>query len=318
MSIDEPLARNSYVVGTSDTARWVILGAHTSAAESLVEVSEDHDLGVDWVRSTTSVELQPELSLMDPSTLTAGGYVVAFDDPVIEAVLEGLGPRAVTVVDLRPASEVGPAVFSGLVTAPSRPTRVRIPVGPAHPILSALSAIGELSPRHLSVVALESASRAGRPGIDELSEQTRAFFTLQDRSPVVFDGPLAFNVRPAEDGPDRLASDLEAGATALGLSVRCVCTRLLVPTFSTETAVVQFQVERTPAREDVIELLGRGLALRVVDAAAALDASGRDDVLVTQVAVDRGTVSAVLHYDRLRRGSATQVVWLLERWAESK
>lgn len=304
---------------TSSSPRVALLGAHTALAENTVEAAEDLDLDLRWVQATTSAHVGPGMILIDPAVLGDHDlFVVAFDDPIVPAILRGLENHGASVIDLSGHSadlDVPPA-FAGLGPAPTWPAWARVETGPAHPVLSVVAALAPLGARAADVVTWESAASRDRDGIETLSEETRAVFTLQDKAPSAFPGTLAFNVLGA--GAEAEAA-LKAALEASKLDVAWSVTRLMGPSFSVETAVLRVELAEPAGLEAVKDHLEAGRALRVVDGPfSAYDAAGRDDVRISGLRADGRHLRLVLSYDRLRRGAAIQAAWLLQSWRDAR
>lgn len=299
------------------SGRVALLGAHTAVAQSVVECCDDRDLALDWTRATTSAHVGPGMILIDPAVLDAHGlFVVAFDDPIVPALLRGLEHHGVSVIDLSGRSDDldVPTTFAGLGPPPAWPAWARIPCGPAHPVVSLVAALAPLGLSRVDLVTWESAAEADQAGIEELSEQTRAVFTMQDREPRVFPAPLAFNALGADP---RWENALRESLEASKLEVEWGVTRLRGPSFSVDTVVVQAELADSIEPDAVKDHLEAGRAIRVVEGPfSALEVSGRDDLRVHGVRVDGRRLRLVASYDRLRRGSATQAAWLVQSWKE--
>ncbi|MGF1511857.1 MAG: hypothetical protein ACFB9M_20370 [Myxococcota bacterium] len=270
-----------------------LVGAHAAVAKSIVRCAGDRALPIEWLCATTPEQLEAGFVLLEPSLLEAAdAFVVCFDHPVGRALLARPpdGRRVIDGVGLTPAAEVWPGA-----------------IGPLTLVVDALRA---LRPRRGSAVILESAARFDQAGLDALTEQTRAVFTMRDAPDSPVEALLAFNVSaPESEGSDAWTDRLH-GTTRFPWQV----TRLQVPTFSGELMVLELEVEEAmPTRNEVEALLSEGRTLRLRPGGlASRDGVDRDDVLVGQVQVDGERVRLVGVYDRLRRGSALQVLELLE------
>lgn len=297
--------------------RVALLGAHTALAQNIVECADDLDLGLEWTRATISAHVGPGMVLIDPAILGDHAmFVVAFDDAIVPALLRGLEHHGASVIDLsgRSAELDVPVTFAGLGPPPAWPAWARVVPGPAHPVASAVASLAPLGVKRVHVVTCESAADADQMGIDELTEQVRAVFTMQDREPRLFPAPLAFNVIGVDAGRDAALIDTLA---ATQLEVDWSATRLQGPSYAAEVAVLDAQLSSSVELEAVRDHLEAGRALRVVDGPlSALDASGRDDVRIVGLRVRGPHIRVVLAYDRLRRGAATQAVWLLQSWRD--
>lgn len=323
-----------------------LLGAHSAMGRALIEVLEERGLDDDVVAATTSEHVEGDLALVDAELLSRTGLaILCDDDPLLATVAGTLGARGIDVIDgagVLPRGET-PLAFPAFL-GPEATLRaegagcraVRLPLGMVEPVVAVLGALSHLEPCGLHVVTFESAAVRGRPGMEELSEQTRGIFTMNRAEPSVFRQSLAFacvpslalgaqsapsapSARSAEEAELEFEADVRAGLPPglRGLDVRA--TRVLVPSFSSEAAVVGVSLQDTPERSDVVRALEAGRGLRVIPdgVGSTLDAVGRDDVLVSRVRLRPRGLHVFVTADRLRRGSATQAAWLVERWLDN-
>lgn len=303
----------------------IILGAHTATARSLYARLADR--GVDAVQATTSDHIEDDLVLIDASLLQREGpFVLATDEAVAVKLAGALAARGARVLDVAEALDEGPWIWPTLTASASDEAVGRIAVGPAAPLAAVLSALSGFGPTRATVTTLESVVARGRPGIDELSEHTRAIFAMRDVDPEVFVASVAFDPIPSlatgDEHPfaadERLVHQTQDALQAVGRSAPDLAvTRVVVPTFVADSAVVHLTTE-DPAPDEamVVDALEAGRSLRRVPRAIvpALDAVDRDDVLVSRVRVGPHRIDLWMAYDRTRAGSAVPAALAVEAW----
>jgi aspartate-semialdehyde dehydrogenase len=180
------------------------------------------------------------------------------------------------------------------------------------------------------VSTYQSVSGTGRRAIDELRTQAAAVLEGGPVEPAVFPHQVAFNVIPQvetfAEGDDYTTEErkvmnetrkiLGAG-DELGISATCV--RVPVITGHSESVNVQTRDELSP--EACRELLAGFDGIVVVDAPAdgiyplAIDAEGRDEVLVGRIRTDPSHERCLNLWvvgDNLRKGAATNAVQVAE------
>lgn len=301
----------------------VVLGAHRAVAESVLECLDEREIDARVIGATTSAHVHGTLLLIDAALIEEGDlFVMALDDELSSGLAAGLAAKNKPVIDLVGVTKDAPVVFAVLDENAHAPLleggAVRVPVGLAEPIAGVIRALAAFGPTRATVATYESAAVRDRAGMDELSEQTRAVFTMKDVVAEQFAATLAFDTIPNPGGADDSPLDADAALEAeiaASVKIPVAVTRVLVPTFSADAAVVSIEVDGTPDLETVAGALGAARGLRYVEGAPpAVDAVDRDDALVGRLAIREGRITCWVASDRLRRGSATQVALLVERW----
>ena len=309
----------------------VVLGAHTAVARSLKDrlADRDHATGVVW--ATTSEFIEPDLLLLDESVVTRSGlFVLAMTGELPKRVAEALVSQGRPLIDVAEVFDEGPWLWPTLVGG-VRPGDglSRVAVGPAAPLAAVLGALSSFGPRAARITTLESAVARGQPGVDELSAQTRSVFAMRDADPEVFPASLAFDPIPSlateddhpHDADRQLVNQVQSGLQGQGLEIPdLMITRVLVPTFVADSAVVHVTIDDPEPKEaSVIEALGDGRGLRHLPRpiVPALDAVDRDDALVSRVRVGPHHIDLWLAYDRTRAGSAVPVALAVDAWRQS-
>jgi aspartate-semialdehyde dehydrogenase len=208
----------------------------------------------------------------------------------------------------------------------------------ANPNCTAMVALMALAPIHravglerLVVSSYQAVSGTGQRAVEELLSQSRAALAGEEvPAPAVYPHQIAFNVLPQvevfEDGDDYTTEErkvmaetrkiLEVGVE-VGISVTCA--RVPVLSGHSESINVQTRAELSPP--DCRELLAGAPGVIVVDDPAAggypmaLDAAGRDEVLVGRIRRDPSAERCLNLWvagDNLRKGAATNAVQVAE------
>jgi aspartate-semialdehyde dehydrogenase len=182
--------------------------------------------------------------------------------------------------------------------------------------------------KRMVIATYQSASGAGKGGMDELAEQTRSLFNQQDPVRKVFPYRLAFNVIPQIDSflPDgttkeeaKIMEELRKllEAPEMGLAV----TAVRVPVFCGHSAAVNIETEKKISAEEVRALLKESAGIVVQDDLAKkeyplpIDATGRDEVFVGRIREDRSVPHGLNLWvvaDNLRKGAALNAVQIAE------
>ncbi|MEM7675728.1 MAG: Asd/ArgC dimerization domain-containing protein [Myxococcota bacterium] len=305
----------------------VIVGAHTAAGRALITLLGDRDISA--IAATTSDHIEDDLVLLDETVLQRGElFVLAMTSDLTRRIAEAVAQRGRPVIDMVGAFKDAPFIWPILhelsrgLDAPI----VRVCEGPAAPIAAVVAALSPFGPRALRITTLESASARGKPGIDELSEQSRAVFALRDVDPEQFPASLAFDPIPSlavgeahpHDADADLVNAMQGALHEVGRSIDdIVATRILVPTFYADSATVMIEIDDpAPEQASVVGALQGARGLRYLDRAVvpALDAIDRDDVLVSRLRVGPHRLDLWLAYDRMRAGSAVSAALAIDAW----
>jgi aspartate-semialdehyde dehydrogenase len=189
----------------------------------------------------------------------------------------------------------------------------------------------EVGIERLVVSTYQSVSGTGRNAIEELEEQSRAVLDGKPAEAEVFPHQVAFNVLPQvetfKDGDDYTTEErkvmaetrkiFDVGEAELRISATCV----RVPVVTGHSESVNVQTRRALSVEECREMLAAAPGVVVVDSPAdavyplAIDAAGRDDVLVGRIRRDPSherCLNLWIVGDNLRKGAATNAVQLAE------
>ncbi len=208
----------------------------------------------------------------------------------------------------------------------------------ANPNCTTMVAMMALAPIHraaglerIVVSSYQAVSGTGQRAIEELLAQSRAILAGEESpAPAVYPHQIAFNVLPQvevfEDGDDYTTEERKVMAETrkiLGvgeeLSISATCARVPVLSGHSESVNVRTATDLSP--DDCRALLAEAPGVIVVDDPAggryplAIDAAGRDEILVGRVRRDPGeerTLNLWVAGDNLRKGAATNAVQVAE------
>jgi aspartate-semialdehyde dehydrogenase len=222
-------------------------------------------------------------------------------------------------------SEVNPddlAAHRGIVANPNCSTMQM--VVPLKPILDAAGI------ERLVVTTMQSVSGTGQRAVEELHDQTRAVIEAGEiPRPSIYPHQIAFNVLPQAgvfpEGSDYTDEELKIvneTRKILGredIAVSATCTR--VPVYTGHSESVNVQTRDRLSADECRELLAAAPGVVVLDDPAdgiypqALDAAGRDEVLVGRIREDPSherCLNLFVVGDNLRKGAATNAVQIAE------
>ncbi|MEA2478497.1 MAG: aspartate-semialdehyde dehydrogenase [Thermoleophilaceae bacterium] len=207
----------------------------------------------------------------------------------------------------------------------------------ANPNCSTMQMVVALKPildragiERLVISTYQSVSGTGQLAVEELHEQAAAIVEAQELpAPTVYPHQIAFNVVPQvekfKDGDDYTTEERKMMAETrkiLGrqdIGISATCARVPVYTGHSESVNVQTRDPLSP--DECRELLASAPGVIVVDDPAnavyplAIDAAGRDDVLVGRIRRDASHENCLNLWivgDNLRKGAATNAVQLAE------
>jgi aspartate-semialdehyde dehydrogenase len=212
----------------------------------------------------------------------------------------------------------------------------------ANPNCTTMEMVVALAPIHrtagierLVVSTYQSVSGTGRRAIEELEEQSRSVLAGERPRVEAFPHRIAFNVIPQvetfKDGDDYTTEERKVmretrkilGATEEEMPISATCVRVPVVTGHSESINVQTRDPLSP--EECRELLSGAPGVIVVDSPSeglyplAIDAAGRDDVLVGRIRRDPSHENCLNLWvvgDNLRKGAATNAVQVAELLAD--
>ncbi len=204
----------------------------------------------------------------------------------------------------------------------------------ANPNCSTAQMVVALKPIHdaatitrIVVATYQSVSGAGKAGMDELFEQTRAIFVNDEKRISTFTKQIAFNVIPHID------SFLDDGSTKeewkmvvetkkiLGAKIKVHATCVRVPVFVGHSESINIELERELSAEDAQTLLREAPGVMLIDKredggyTTPVEAAGDDATFVSRVREDPTTDNGLALWcvsDNLRKGAALNAVQIAE------
>ncbi|GAB0057766.1 Aspartate-semialdehyde dehydrogenase [Candidatus Magnetaquicoccaceae bacterium FCR-1] len=205
----------------------------------------------------------------------------------------------------------------------------------ANPNCSTIQMVVALKPIHdaacikrVVVATYQAVSGAGKAAMDELMEQSRAFYIPgRDVPPKKFIKPIAFNLIPHID------AFLENGYTKeemkmvnethkiLDPNIRVTATTVRVPVFNAHSEVVTIETEKPLSPEEARELLRNAPGIEVVDDPTKpsyitpREAAGKDATFVSRIRKDFSVENGLQMWvvsDNLRKGAALNAVQIAE------
>ncbi|WP_158043961.1 aspartate-semialdehyde dehydrogenase [Skermanella pratensis] len=204
----------------------------------------------------------------------------------------------------------------------------------ANPNCSTIQMVVALKPLHdlarikrIVVSTYQSVSGAGRDGMDELFNQTRAIYVNDPVEKRKFDKQIAFNVIPhidsfMEDGTTREEWKMMVETKKIldpRITVTATCVR--VPVFIGHAEAVNVEFERSISADEAIEALREAPGITVIDHrtdegfVTPVECAGDDPVFVSRIREDFSVENGLnlwIVADNLRKGAALNAVQIAE------
>ena len=204
----------------------------------------------------------------------------------------------------------------------------------ANPNCSTAQLVVALKPLHQAagikrvvVSTYQSASGAGKAGMDELWTQTKGMFVNDSPTPDVFSKQIAFNVIPQIDVPMEDGSFKEEWKMRMETkkiideSIELVATCVRVPVFVGHSESVNVELEDPLSVEDARELFRNADGVQLIDNIeedqfiTPVDCVGEWASYVSRVRKDPTVENGLIFWnvsDNLRKGAATNAVQIAE------
>jgi len=205
----------------------------------------------------------------------------------------------------------------------------------ANPNCSTIQLVVPLKPIHeragikrIVISTYQAVSGAGKEAIDELAEQARALFTMQEVEPKVFPARIAFNCLPQidvflENGytKEEMKMVNETKKILGDSSIGITATTVRVPVFVSHAESVNIETEEKISADEVRELLAAAPGVVVVDSPEKalyplpVTVAGRDEVFVGRIRDDESITQGINMWivaDNLRKGAALNAVQIAE------
>ncbi len=204
----------------------------------------------------------------------------------------------------------------------------------ANPNCSTAQLVVALKPLHdkarikrVVVATYQSVSGAGKEGMDELFNQTRAVFTAGPIEPKKFSKRIAFNVIPhidvfMEDGSTKEEWKMVAETKKiLDPKIKLVATCVRVPVFVGHSEAVNVEFEEPISADEARDILREAPGCLVVDNPGEgayitpYECAGEDATYISRIREDptvENGLSLWVVSDNLRKGAATNAVQIAE------
>ena len=181
--------------------------------------------------------------------------------------------------------------------------------------------------RRVVVATYQSVSGAGKEGMDELFEQTRAVFVADPISARKFTKRIAFNVIPhidvfMEDGSTKEEWKMVAETKKmLDPKIRLTATCVRVPVFIGHSEAVNIEFEKPISADEAREILREAPGCLVVDKhedggyVTPLESAGEDATYISRIREDPTIENGLNMWvvsDNLRKGAALNTVQIAE------
>jgi aspartate-semialdehyde dehydrogenase len=324
------------VVGATGAVGSTMLGVmreRSFPADEVVPFASARSAGrtIDWGDVDLSVALLSEESIrgFDLALFSAGSGVSAewaprFADAGAVVVDNSSQWRMQVDVPLVVA-EVNPEALDshrGIVANPNCTTMQTVVA--LKPILDAAGL------ERVVMSSYQAVSGTGQRAVDELHSQVEAIVTADELpEPAVYPHQIAFNVLPQvesfKDGDDYTTEERKCmretckilGRDDIGVSATCV----RVPVYTGHSVSANVQTREPLSPEECRQVLASAPGVTVLDDPAngiyplAIDAAGRDDVLVGRIRRDPShdrCLNLWIVGDNLRKGAATNAVQVAE------
>jgi aspartate-semialdehyde dehydrogenase len=208
----------------------------------------------------------------------------------------------------------------------------------ANPNCSTIQMVVALKPLHdisrirrVVVATYQSVSGAGKEGMDELFNQTRAVYVNDPATPEQFTKPIAFNCIPhidrfMEDGSTKEEWKMAVETRKiLDPNIAVVATCVRVPAFVGHAEAVHVEFEAPITETEAWDALRDAPGVQVVDKredggyVTQIDAAGEDAVFVSRLRRDLTVPHGLAFWcvsDNLRKGAALNAVQIAEALVE--
>lgn len=200
-------------------------------------------------------------------------------------------------------------------------------------LVVALKPLHDIVPiRRVVVSTYQSVSGAGQEGMDELFNQTKAIYQVQEYKPKKMPHRIAFNVIPQIDVlmPDGSYKEewkmVEETKKILDPAIQVIATCVRVPVFVGHSEAVYVEFEEEITVEEARDALDNAPGVVVLDRpeenvyAMPVDCAGEDAVYVSRIRRDPTVPHGIAMWvvsDNLRKGAATNAVQIAEALVET-
>ncbi|WP_374598351.1 aspartate-semialdehyde dehydrogenase [Brevundimonas sp.] len=269
-----------------------------------------------------------DFSQVDLVLMSAGG-------DASRAWSEKIGKLGPIVIDNSSAFRMDPDV--PLIVPEVNPDDIKLATKKnivANPNCSTAQLVVALKPLHDAakikravVSTYQSVSGAGKAGMDELWNQTKAIYGLGDAKPKLFPKQIAFNVIPfigsfRDDGfTDEEAKMWNETHKMLDPSIKLTVTCVRVPVFVGHSEAVALEFDKPITPDEARAILRDAPGIQVIDKQehdgyiTPVDAAGEHDVYVSRIRKDPSVENGLMLWivgDNLRKGAALNAVQIAQ------
>ncbi len=326
--------------------RVAIVGATGNVGREMLNILEELEFPVDEMHAVASrkskgmdvawgdrtIKCQDidgfDFSKMDIVLMSAGG-------DVSREWSEKIGKAGPIVIDNSSAFRKDPDV--PLIVPEVNPDAIKLAKKKniiANPNCSTAQLVVALKPLHDAakitravVSTYQSVSGAGKAGMDELWNQTKAIYGLGDATPKLFPKQIAFNVIPMigsfrDDGyTDEEAKMWDETHKILDPDIKLTVTCVRVPVFVGHSESVNLEFDRPISPDEARAILREAPGVMVIDKQehdgyiTPVDASGEHAVYVSRIRKDptvENGLSLWIVSDNLRKGAALNAVQIAQ------
>ncbi|MDY6923414.1 MAG: aspartate-semialdehyde dehydrogenase [Pseudomonadota bacterium] len=323
-----------------------IVGATGNVGREMLNILEELEFPVDEMHAVASrkskgmdvawgdktIQCQDidgfDFSKVDIVLMSAGG-------DVSRAWSEKIGKAGPIVIDNSSAFRKDPDV--PLIVPEVNPDAIKLARKKniiANPNCSTAQLVVALKPLHDAakikravVSTYQSVSGAGKAGMDELWNQTKAIYGLGDASPKLFPKQIAFNVIPMigsfrDDGyTDEEAKMWDETHKILDEDIKLTVTCVRVPVFVGHSESVTLEFDRPISPDEARAILREAPGVMVIDKQehdgyiTPVDAAGEHAVYVSRIRKDptvENGLSLWVVSDNLRKGAALNAVQIAQ------
>jgi aspartate-semialdehyde dehydrogenase len=323
-----------------------VVGATGNVGREMLNILEELDFPVDKMHAVASRKSKGvEVSWGDRTIKCED--IELFDFSSVDLVLmsaggdasrlwsEKIGKAGPIVIDNSSAFRMDPDV--PLIVPEVNPDAIKLATKKniiANPNCSTLQLVVALKPLHDAakitravVSTYQSVSGAGKAGMDELWNQTKAIYGLGDATPKLFPKQIAFNVIPfigsfRDDGfTDEEAKMWNEVHKIMDPSIRLTVTCVRVPVFVGHSESVNLEFDRPISPDEARAILREAPGVMVIDKQehdgyiTPVDAAGEHAVYVSRIRKDTTVehgLSLWVVSDNLRKGAALNAVQIAQ------
>ncbi len=326
--------------------RVAVVGATGNVGREMMNILEEVDFPVDEIHAIASRKSKGMEVTFGDRTLKCQD-IEHFDFSTVDIVLmsaggmvskewsEKIGKAGPIVIDNSSAWRMDPDV--PLIVPEVNPDAIKLATKKniiANPNCSTIQLVTALRPLHdaarikrVVVSTYQSVSGAGKEGMDELWNQTKAIYGLGDATPKKFPKQIAFNVIPfigsfRDDGyTDEEAKMWLETQKMMDPSIKLTVTCVRVPVFVGHSEAVTVEFDRPISPDEARAILRDAPGVQVVDKQEAdgyitpVDAAGEFAVYVSRIRKDHTVENGLSFWvvsDNLRKGAALNAVQIAQ------